>query len=113
MSRLRAGVVRFASVADAIEARLGIAARPRVTIGHGRILIAVRNIGATRWELATQMTRAHEMAAVARAVLAEDARASVRRRTVNAVVVRFEDIAAAQGCDVRATWECVIPTPPG
>jgi len=112
MSRLRVGVVRFASVSDAIEERLALGARPRVIIGHGRILIAVRNIGATRWEPATQMTRAQEMAAIARAVLAQDARASVRRRAENAFVVRFEDIVAAQGCDVRATWECVIPTPP-
>jgi hypothetical protein len=39
------------------------------------------------------LPRGHEMAAVVRAVLAADARDSVRQRAVNAVIVRFEDIA--------------------
>jgi hypothetical protein len=28
----------------------------------------------------------------------------------HAVVVRFEDVTAAEGCEVRAQWECVVPT---
>ena len=111
MTRLRVGVVRYASVADAIEERLALGGRPRVRIGQGRILIVLRGVGATRWEPASQLTRALEMASVARAVLADDTRGALQRHARHAVVVRFEDVAAAQGCDVRATWECVIPTP--
>lgn len=111
MTRLRIGVVRYASVAEAIEARLHVGVRPACHLGQGRLHIVVRGAGATRWEPAEQLARALEMAAVARDVLLADPRSAVRSRAGRAVVVRYEDAAAAQGCDVRAHWECVVPGP--
>ena len=111
MTRLRIGVVRYASVADAIEGRLGLGVRPSCHIGQGRLYIVVRGIGATRWPQEAQVSRALEMAAIAREILEADGRVTVRRHARHAVVVRFEDAAAVQGCDVRARWECVVPTP--
>lgn len=113
MARLRIGVVRYASVADAIEARLTLGARPACHVGRGRLYVVLRGAGATRWGPEAQISRALEMAAIARGILAEDGRAAVREHARHAVVVRFEDAAAAQGCDVRAQWECVVPSPAG
>jgi hypothetical protein len=50
------------------------------------------------------------MAATARAVLVADPRQPVRVHARHAIVVRYEDVAVAAGCEVRALWECVVPT---
>ena len=111
MARLRLGISRYASVTDAIERRLAVGGRVSCHIGHGRLYVVLRGIGATRWEPATQLARALDIAAVTREVLASDARSSVRGRAGRAVVVRFEDVEVARGCEVHAQWECVVPAP--
>lgn len=103
-------MVRYASVADAIERRFALG-RAECRIGQGRLYIVLRGAGATRWEPSAQLAQALEMAAVARDVLSSDARSALRRRAGQAIVVRFEDAANARGCDVRAVWECVVPRP--
>ena len=111
MARLRLGISRYASVTDAIERRLAVGGRVSCHIGHGRLYVVLRGIGATRWEPATQLARALDIVAITREVLSSDVRASVRGRAGHAVVVRFEDVEVARGCEVHAQWECVVPSP--
>jgi len=106
---MRIGISRYASVANAIEQRLALGGRLSCQIGQGRLCITLRSAGATRWEPTVQVARALDMAAVARGTLAADRRAAVRRHARHAVVVRFEDAMVAEGCQVRATWECIVP----
>src|SRR3954471_15081176 len=89
MARLRIGISRYASVANAIEQRLALGGRLACQIGQGRLCITLRSAGATRWVPEVQLARALEMAAVARELLDRDTRASVRRHARHAVVVRF------------------------
>jgi hypothetical protein len=110
MARFRLGVTRYASVLESIERQLAPDGRLTCRLGAGRVYLVLRGAGATRWDPATQLARALEMAASARAILAADARAPVRVHARHAVVVRFEDTTVAEGCEVRAHWECIVPT---
>jgi hypothetical protein len=112
MARLRIGISRYASVANAIEQQLTLGGRLSCQIGQGRLCITLRKVDATRWAPETQLARALEMAGIARRTLAGDRRAAVRRHARHAVVIRFEDASAAEGCQVHAAWECIIPAPP-
>lgn len=111
MSRLRGGVVRYASVAEAIVDALAVAPAPDCRIGQGRITLTFRRLGASRWPEARQIEYALWAAEVARAVLATDARASIRERTTRAIEIVYEDATLVRGCAVSARWECVVPAP--
>ena len=111
MSRFRLRVTRYPDVLDAIERRLAPAAGSvTCSLGAGRVYLLLRGAEATRWEPEAQLARALEMSAAARAVLAADPRRGVRVHARHAAVVRYEDVAVAAGCEVRALWECVVPT---
>ena len=109
MSRLRIGIVRYASVSAAIEHALGIHPAPDVRIGQGRLTLVFRRTGASRWPQDEQLDFALRVAGVARRVLADDRRSDVRRRARRAIVVVYEDAVNAAGCAVTSRWECVIP----
>jgi hypothetical protein len=113
MPRFRFGVTRYPGVLDAIERQLAPAGGLTCSLGAGRVHLVLRGVGATRWSADAQIAHALEMARMARALLAADARAPVRVHATHAIVVRYEDVAVAAGCDVRAHWECVVPTPAG
>ena len=106
---LRFGVVRFASVAQAIARELAVEVEPDCHLGRGRMTITFRNIGATRWPVGEQAERALAAAATARRLLAEDPRARVHRRASRAIVVAYEDETLVRGCAVSARWSCVVP----
>lgn len=109
MSRLRVGIVRYASIAAAIGRALGVEPAPHCQVGHGRITLTFRRLGASRWSEAQQIEHALRAAAIARTVLADDPRRAVRERAKRAIVVVYEDATLIQGCAVRARWECVVP----
>ncbi len=110
MRRLRVGIVRFASVAAAIARALDVEPPPDCRIGHGRITLTFRRLGASRWSEAKQIDYALRVAAVTRSVLAADPRRLVRQRAANrAIVVVYEDSALVKGCAVVAQWKCVVP----
>ncbi|HEY7236139.1 MAG TPA: hypothetical protein VH539_18415 [Gemmatimonadaceae bacterium] len=109
MSRLRVGIVRYASLATAIERALGTTPAPECRIGQGRITITFRRLGATHWPESRQIDYALRVAATAREILANDARRSVRQRTSRAIQVVYEDASLVKGCAVVARWECVVP----
>lgn len=111
MSRLQVGVIRYASVAEAIRRELGFEIVPEVHLGRGRIQVTFRNLGASRWPLESQADHAFQVAAVTRSVLERDHRAAVRRRSRRAIVIVYEDISLVSGCETTARWECVIPAP--
>ncbi|HET7186602.1 MAG TPA: hypothetical protein VFI52_00545 [Gemmatimonadaceae bacterium] len=111
MSRLKVGVVRYSSIATSIAHALGIEPAPDCRIGHGRITLTFRRIGASRWPEEQQVEHALRAAEVARAVLASDSRRAVRERTTRAIVVVYEDATLVRGCAVVARWECVVPAP--
>ena len=109
MSRLRVGVIRYASVANRIGQALGVDAPPECHIGRGRITITFRGIGASRWPEARQVDYALRVASVTRKLLAADTRRAIRRRAVDrAIVVVLEDATLLHGCSVVARWECVV-----
>ena len=111
MAPFRLRVTRYPDVLDALERQLAPAAGALTcSLGAGRVHLVLRGAGATGWEPAARLARALEMAAAARAVLAADPRHPVRVHARHAIVVRYEDAAVAAGCDVRALWECVVPT---
>ena len=109
MSRLRVGVVRHASVAEEIARGIGTHEQPDCDIGHGRITITFRRIGATRWAEDQQAEYALRAASIARMVLASNARKAIRERAGRAIVIVYEDATIVRGCAVLARWECVIP----
>jgi hypothetical protein len=111
MSRLQIGIVRYLSVAKTIGNALGIDPPPYVRIGHGRITITFRSLGASRWPENQQVELALRAAETARAVLAKGSQRAVRRRTARAIVVVYEDSSVVRGCVVVARWECVVPVP--
>jgi hypothetical protein len=55
MRRLQIGIVRYLSVARAIGNALGIEPAPYIRIGHRRITLTFRSIGASRWPENQQM----------------------------------------------------------
>jgi hypothetical protein len=111
MRRLQVGVVRYASVGNAIAEALGIEPAPDCRIGLGRLRLTFRSLGASGWTDAKRIEHALRIADVARKVLAADYRRAVRNRTSRAIVVMFEDAMILRGCTVMARWECVVPAP--
>jgi len=109
MTPLRAGIIRYASLATAIERALGAERPPECRIGHARVTITFKRIGATRWPENRQIDFALRAAAVAREILAEDARRVIRQRATRAVEIVYEDTTLLHGCAVVARWECVVP----
>ena len=109
MSRLRIGIVRYASVANNIAAALAVDRAPEVLIG-ARTKIIFRSLGAARWSEEQQISYALQVAAVARRAIAADSRRSVYKRAENsAMVVIFEDATLKRGCSIVSRWECVVP----
>jgi hypothetical protein len=110
MSRLQVGVVRFRSVAAAIAQALDVYPAPDCRIGHGRITLTFRRLGASHWSEQQQIEFAFQAIAIARSVLANDKRRAVRRRADRAIVVVYEDMTLVRGCEVVGRWECVVPS---
>ncbi|HVD60899.1 MAG TPA: hypothetical protein VNC11_08510 [Gemmatimonadaceae bacterium] len=108
MPRLRAGVVRYASVGRALGRHLGLERAPDTRIGKGRVRVTFNNVGASRWTEAQRLQYAFQVADVARMILADDHRRLVRRRARRAIVVVYDDIALEEGCEVSSKWECVV-----
>ena len=109
MSALHVGIARYGSVAAAIARALGVEPPPDCRIGQHRITLTFRRLGAWRWSGEQQIEYAVRVAAVARAVLADDHRRAVRKRVNRAIVVIYEDTSLVRGCEVVSRWECVIP----
>jgi hypothetical protein len=109
MNRLQ-GFVRYASAAAGIGQALGVDPAPDCGLLHGRIMLAFRRLGASRWSEEQRIDYALRAVAIARTVLANDARRGVRKRATRAIVVVYEDITLVRGCEVVARWECVVPT---
>ena len=109
MSRLQFGVIRYGAVAAAIARALGVEPAPDCRIGHGRITLTFRRLGASRWSENQQIEHALRAAATARTVLGDDPRRAVRERARRAIVVVYEDATLVRGCAVVARWECVVP----
>src|SRR6476661_10524268 len=107
MSRLRVGVVRYGAMAAAIAQALHIEPAPDCRIGHGRITLTFRRMGASRWPEEQQIEQALRVAQIARDMLASDSRRAVRERATRAIVVVYEDATLVRGCAVVARWECV------
>ena len=107
---VRFRVTRYPDVLGAIERRLAPDGHLSCHFGAGRVYLTLRSVGATRWDGATQLARALEMAATVREMLATDPRPGVRVHASHAIVVHYEDVGLARGCEVRAEWECVVPT---
>src|SRR5262249_19885829 len=103
------GVVRFPAVGAAIARALGGSPEPDCRIGHGRITLTFRRLGATRWPEARQLDHALRAATVTRSILANDARTAVRRRAARAIEIVYEDASLVQGCSVTGRWEYVVP----
>ena len=107
---VRLTLTRYPDVLERIERQLAPGGHLTCRLGAGRVYLTLRGVGATRWDYAEQMRRALEMAALARAILAGDPREPVRVHSHHAITVKYEDVGVAEGCEVRATWECVVPT---
>jgi hypothetical protein len=106
--RLRAGVIRYASVGRAIARTLGVQPPPECKVGEGRIRVTFKNVGAAHWTEEQRIQYAFQVADVARMILADDHRRLVRRRARRAIVVVYDDISLEQGCEVSSKWECVV-----
>ena len=110
MARIRFAVTRYGALLADIERQLSPDGKLTCRFGAGRVYLVLRGAGATRWSPEGQIARALEMATRVRTTLAADTRGPVRAHARHAVVVRFEDTTVAEGCEVRATWECVVPS---
>lgn len=108
MQRLKVGVVRFAEIAAEIREALGDGSTD-ITIGRGRTTISFRGIGAMRWTEQQRMDAALRAASIARKLIADSKRWSVRRRADRAIVVVYEDSKLDRGCVVAQRWESVVP----
>lgn len=73
MPRIQVGVVRYASVANAIAKALGIEPAPECRIGRGRITLTLRRLGATRWAEARRLAAASTIVALTGIVGCRDA----------------------------------------
>jgi hypothetical protein len=109
MTPARVGIIRYASLATAIERALGAERPPECRIGHARVTITFKRIGATRWPESQQIDFALRAAAIAREILAEDKRRIIRQRVTRAIEIVYEDATLLRGCAVVARWECVVP----
>ena len=107
--RLRAGVIRYASVGRALGRRLQLENSPDTRIGNGRVRVTFHNLGAPRWTEEQRLQYAFQVADIARMILDDDHRRAVRRRAKRAIVIIYDDIALEHGCEVRSKWECVVP----
>jgi hypothetical protein len=110
--RLTVGVIRYGAVAAAIGRAMGVEPPPVCRIGHGRITLTFRGVGASRWSEEQKIDNAFRAASIARQVLAEDPRRTVRNRVRRAIVVVYEDATLVGGCEVQSRWECVVPSAP-
>ena len=110
MGRLQVGVIRYSSIATQIVRAIGADPAPECRIGQARITLTFRRHGATRWSEERQTQYALRVAAIARAVMAQDPRATVRQRATRAIVVVYEDSTLVRECAVVARWECVVPS---
>jgi hypothetical protein len=109
MSRLRIGVVRYASAGNRIAAALGVEPPPEVVVG-ARVKITFRSIGASRWAEDRQVDFALQIADVARRAMEVDSRRVIRKRArARAIVIIFEDATLRRGCSLVSRWECVVP----
>ncbi|MDQ6872719.1 MAG: hypothetical protein M3037_12060, partial [Gemmatimonadota bacterium] len=90
---------------------LGAEPAPYCQIGHGRITLTFRRLGASRWPENQQIAYALRAAETARAVLAADSRRTVRERANRAIVIVYEDAKVLRGASVVARWECVVAAP--
>lgn len=113
MGRLKAGIIRYASVGAAIARALGAEPGPHCRIGGGRITLTFRGLGGSRWPEDRQIEHALHTVSVARRVLADDWRRSMRDRANRAIVVVYEDSTLVRGCAVVSRWECVVPVTAG
>jgi hypothetical protein len=109
MPRLRVGVVRYASVGNAIARALGVDPPPECRIGQGRISLIFRGLGASRWPEERQIEYALRVARTAREIISVDSRRTIRNRRSRAIVVVYEDNTLVRGCAVTSKWECVVP----
>jgi hypothetical protein len=109
MNRLQ-GFVRYASAAAEIGRVLGVDPAPDCGLLHGRILLQFRRLSVSRWSEEQRFDYALAAAAIARTVLASDAKRAVRKRATRAIVVVYEDVTLVRGCEVVARWECVVPS---
>jgi hypothetical protein len=108
---MRFALTRYGSLLADIERQLSPDGKLVCRFGAGRVYLVLRGAGASRWELDVQLARAMEMTTALRATLGADSRGPVRAHAGHAVVVRFEDATVAGGCEVRAHWECIVPSP--
>jgi len=108
MKRIQFGVVRYSGVGAAIARAVGGSSEPECRIGHGRVTLTFRSLGATHWPEAQQLEHALHAASVARSILADDARGAVRRRAARAIEIVYEDSTLLHGYPVAARWECVV-----
>ena len=111
MAKLRLGIVRYASVANAIAQQLQLTTVPQCTIGAGRISITFRNIGASGWADEARLQHAVGAAAIARSHLSTDSRADVRARSTRAIVVAYDEATTVAGIAVTHRSEYVVPVP--
>ncbi len=109
MSRLRVGVVRYPSVATAVENAIGGSPAPEFRIGQWRTTLTFHGIGASRWPEHRQVEFALHVAGIARDALAAQWRRAVRSYAERAIEVVYEDAALVEGCAVTSRWECVVP----
>lgn len=101
--------MRYPKVGAAIARALGGSSEPECRIGHGRVTLTSRRLGATGWPETRRLEHALHAATVARSILANEARGVVRRRAARAIEIVYEDSWLAEGCAVIARWECVVP----
>ena len=106
------GVVRYSSVARGIAEALGVHPAPDCRIGHGRITLTFRSLGASLWPEEQKSDFAIRVAVIARSVLAADSRRAVQKRVKRAIVVVYEDAGLLRGCTVESRWVCVVPATP-
>lgn len=113
MPRLRVGIVRYASVANAIAQQLDLPTIPDCEIGMGRITITLRGTGSVNWSNADVLEHAVRVAASARRVLMSDQRAHMRARSLRAIVVVHEEYVSSGGATITRRVECVVPAAHG
>lgn len=109
MGRLKAGIVRYASLSTEIAKALGTMGAPDCRIGHARITLTFRQLGASRWDETRQLAHALHAAATVREILSGDSRRQVRQRSSRAIEVIYLDVAVRRGTAVESRWTCVIP----
>jgi hypothetical protein len=100
---------RYRKAAKAIAERFDTNPPPECRIGRGRITLRFRQTGDASWPEPERIDYAFRVASFVRGILAEDTRRALRRRASRAVVVIYEDMMIASGCDIDIRWACVVP----